>query len=63
VTVSRSYRELFIYLIAGKVEEKELCSEEAYLGNWLEDAHSFLFFDRRSDVVYGACERTGKELN
>ncbi len=47
--VQGPYRDLFIYLIAGEVEEEEICAEEAYLGNWLEDAHSFLFFDRRSD--------------
>ena len=45
----RPYRDLFIYLIAGKVEETENRSEEAYLGNWLEDAHSFLFFGRPSE--------------
>jgi ribosomal protein L11 methyltransferase len=58
VTFSRPYRDLFIYLIAGKVEETEICSEEAFLGNWLEDAHSFLFFGRPSDeAIQGILRR------
>jgi ribosomal protein L11 methyltransferase len=36
-------------LIAGRVEEAEIRSEGAYLGNWLEDSYSFLFFHQPSD--------------
>jgi ribosomal protein L11 methyltransferase len=52
----RPYRDLFIYLIEGRVEETEIRSEEAYLGNWLEDAYSFLFFQRPSAGDWTKCE-------
>jgi ribosomal protein L11 methyltransferase len=42
---SGPYRDLFIYHLKGRVgEEEELALGEHFLGNWLEDDTSFLFF-------------------
>ena len=51
------YRDLYISLIDGRVkDEDEPAFEEGFLGNWVEDESSFLFFsspalDRVSAVV------------
>jgi ribosomal protein L11 methyltransferase len=45
VNKNRPYRDLYIYFIDGRVrveDEPEL--EEGFLGNWVEDESSFLFF-------------------
>jgi len=42
---SGPYRDLFIYHLKGQVrEEEELALGEYFLGNWLDDDTSFLFF-------------------
>ena len=46
---SGPYQDLFIYLLKGQVrEEEEFALGEHFLGNWLEDDTSFLFFSRPS---------------
>ena len=48
---SGPYRDLFIYHLKGRVgEEEEVALGEYFLGNWLEDNTSFLFF---STIVSG----------
>ena len=39
------YRDLYIYLIKGLIKESDEAGlGEAFLGNWVEDESSFLFF-------------------
>ncbi|MBN1847948.1 MAG: 50S ribosomal protein L11 methyltransferase [Deltaproteobacteria bacterium] len=41
------YEELYIYLLQGRVEEDdEDLFEDAFIGNWVEDDYSFLFFSK-----------------
>ncbi|MBN2124333.1 MAG: 50S ribosomal protein L11 methyltransferase [Deltaproteobacteria bacterium] len=43
------YRDLYIYLVQGRVgQEDEVCLGEAFLGNWVEEEYSFLFFSSPS---------------
>ena len=43
------YRNLYIYLVQGPVDEEETAAfGEAFLGNWVEDDYSFLFFSAPS---------------
>jgi len=54
-------QELFIYLIKGRVcERDEARFGRAFLGNWVEDNHSFLFFSSPSrDVVVDLVRERG----
>ena len=46
------YEDLYIYLIRGPVtEEDETAFGKSYLGNWVEDDSSFLFFSGPSPGV------------
>jgi ribosomal protein L11 methyltransferase len=46
------YEDLFIYLIEGRVtdEDEQTCGEH-FMGNWVEDNTSFLFFSAPSDGI------------
>jgi ribosomal protein L11 methyltransferase len=47
--VAGPYGDLYIYLIRGPVKEKnETAFGSAFLGNWVEDDNSFLFFSKPS---------------
>jgi ribosomal protein L11 methyltransferase len=49
VRAQASYKELYIYMIQGTVSKRdELFLGDAFLGNWVEDNSSFLFFSRPS---------------
>ncbi len=39
-------RDLYIYYIEGRLEDNPREGGEAYIGNWVEDGYSFLFFSR-----------------
>ncbi len=44
-SLGEPYRDLYSYLIKGRVrEENEAGLGNAFLGNWVEDDSSFLFF-------------------
>jgi len=46
------YKDLYIYLFKGLVKETDEGNlGEAFIGNWVEDDSSFLFFTRPSDQV------------
>jgi ribosomal protein L11 methyltransferase len=48
------YEDLYIYLMDGVVAERdEGILGAGFLGNWVEEASSFLFFERPSDGVVG----------
>ncbi|MFC1580538.1 50S ribosomal protein L11 methyltransferase [Thermodesulfobacteriota bacterium] len=53
------YNDLYIYLIQGAVNSaEEGLFGEAFLGNWVEDDSSFLFFSKpSSEIVSGFLER------
>jgi len=42
------YKELFIYYLKGRVPMEPECFDDAFIGNWLEDGFSFLFFSKPS---------------
>lgn len=59
------YRDLFIYHLKGQVrDEEELALGDHFLGNWVEDDTSFLFFSVPSgEIVAGlVSERSNLEL-
>ena len=48
----RSYQDLYIYMIKGLVSERdELLFGDAFLGTWVEDNSSFLFFSKPSREI------------
>ena len=48
-TVAGPYHDLYIYLLEGLVKkEDEFCLGSAFLGNWVEEDTSFLFFSKPS---------------
>jgi len=48
-TVVGPYQDLYIYLLEGLVKKKdESCLGSAFLGNWVEEGTSFLFFSKPS---------------
>ena len=52
ITGLRPYHDLYIYLFNGFVrEEDETYLGDAFLGNWVEDQCSFLFFARPADKI------------
>ncbi len=49
---TRPYRDLYIYFLQGEVDSKEEgLLGDAFLGNWVEDDTSFLFFSRPSPEI------------
>jgi ribosomal protein L11 methyltransferase len=57
---NRPYKDLYIYLLNGTVAEKEEKHlGAAFVGNWVEDDSSFLFFgqpaDKEVDRLLGSC--------
>ncbi len=57
---TKPYQDLYIYLIQGPVSgEDEVIFGEGYLGNWVEDDCSFLFFSEpRPEVIQQLLKRT-----
>ena len=48
-TVASPYHDLYIYLLEGLVKKKdEFCLGSAFIGNWVEEDTSFLFFSKPS---------------
>lgn len=46
------YRDLYIYLLNGLVrEDDEVVLGDAFLGNWVEEDSSFLFFEKPADKL------------
>lgn len=46
------YEDIYIYLLSGMVREKEEMNlGDAFIGNWVEDKSSFLFFSRPSQEI------------
>lgn len=61
---SGPYRDLYIYFIDGRVRvEDEPEFEEGYLGNWVEDSSSFLFFSYQAKDWISALVAKTPELN
>ncbi len=57
------YKDLYIYLLKGVVEEQyESCLGDAFVGNWVEDNDSFLFFRLPADKEVDQLVETCKEL-
>jgi len=51
-TVVAPYRDLYIYLLNGLVrEDDEAVLGDAFLGNWVEEDSSFLFFEKPADKL------------
>jgi ribosomal protein L11 methyltransferase len=57
------YQDLYIYLLRGVLRKKgEFGLGEAFLGNWVEDDSSFLFFARPADKALGRLLKKYPEL-
>lgn len=56
--------ELFIYYMEGRPETEQMPRNDAFIGNWQEDASAFLFFTRPSekDVAAILAEQSGVVL-
>ena len=51
-TVVAPYRDLYIYLLNGLVrEDDEVVLGDKFLGNWVEEDSSFLFFEKPADKL------------
>ncbi len=51
-TVAPPYRDLYIYLFNGLVnEDDEVVLGDTFLGNWVEEDSSFLFFEKPADKL------------
>jgi len=51
-TLVAPYRDLYIYLFNGLVrEDDEVILGDTFLGNWVEEDSSFLFFEKSADKV------------
>ncbi len=62
-TATGPYQDLYIYLLKGVVEEQyESHFGTSFIGNWVEDDSSFLFFGRPADKEVGRLLRTRPEL-
>jgi len=60
---ARPQRDLYIYLLKGLVPEKDECGlGDAFVGNWVEDDNSFLFFGRPADKVVDTLLEMHSEL-
>ena len=56
-------QDLFIYLLKGVVERKdELHLGSTFVGNWVEDNSSFLFFSRPSEERIARLKKLRPEL-
>jgi ribosomal protein L11 methyltransferase len=61
--VSVPYNDLHIYLVNGQVEkEEESYMGERFLGNWVEDGNSFLFFSYPAHKEMGLLLRVRPDL-
>jgi ribosomal protein L11 methyltransferase len=49
-TKGNPYRELYIYYLAGRMQEVESRELIDFIGNWEEDGYSFLFFSKPADA-------------
>lgn len=59
----KPYQHLHIYLVKGLVRENdEPCLGETFLGNWVEDDSSFLFFSRPADKTIARLLKLRPEL-
>ncbi len=60
--LSNPYGELFIYYLQGCLTRENLINDTAFIGNWEEDGHSFLFFSRPSDLTVTTLLRNQPQL-
>lgn len=57
------YQDLHVYVVEGIVaEQEEVRLGEAFLGNWVEETWSFLFFSGPSETLVRKLPRMGSEL-
>ena len=57
------YKDLYVYLVNGQIEKKEeACMGEQFLGNWVEEGNSFLFFSNPANEKIAILLKTRPDL-